>query len=311
MKAVLLFSGGLDSLLALKLVQAQGIDIVPVRISTPFLKREEIECVEPIDVPLGESYLELVKRPKHGYGKRMNPCIDCRIEMYKVAKRVMGEVGASFVVTGEVLDQRPMSQNYMALKLIEREAGLGGMVLRPLSAKLLEPTIAEIKGEVERDRLYGIRGRSRREQFELAKLFGVTRFKSPSGGCLLTDPSFSSRLKVLMDMNPGFGLKEVELLKVGRHFTFGGWLVVGRNEEENSEMEKLAGEGEVLLRVEGYPGPTALLMGGGVEVAARILARYSDAPKGAEVAVTVRDGRERRLVVKALKEEEVRRLMVL
>ena len=309
MKAVVLFSGGLDSMLALKLIQAQGIEAIPVRIATPFLKHEEVEWVKPIEVYLGEEYLKLVKRPKHGYGKHLNPCIDCRIEMYRVAKRIMEERGAEFVVTGEVLDQRPMSQNYQALKLMEREAGLEGLILRPLSAKVLEPTIVERKGLVKREMLYGIKGRSRRVQLELAKKFGLTEFKSPSGGCLLTDPSFSRRLKALMKHKPDFGIGDVELLKVGRHFMFEGWLVVGRNERENSRIEELAEEGDTLLSVEGYPGPTALLKGGGLELAARIVARYSDAPRGVPVTVSVK-GRGR-LTVIPMEDEELRKFMVL
>ena len=168
-------------MLALKLIQAQGIEAIPVRIATPFLKHEEVEWVKPIEVSLGEEYLELVKRPKHGYGKHLNPCIDCKIYFLKVAREIMEYVGAKGVATGEVIGQRPMSQRKSAMAIIEKKAKLRGKLLRPLCAKLLPPTEMEESGLIDREQLFDIKGRGRKRQLELAKQLGITDYKSPAG----------------------------------------------------------------------------------------------------------------------------------
>jgi tRNA U34 2-thiouridine synthase MnmA/TrmU len=203
--------------------------------------------------------------------------------MLKKAKAYMEESGSAFIVTGEVLGQRPMSQRRDAMRLIEREAGLEGFILRPLSAKVLPITIPEKEGWVDREKLLKIQGRSRKPQIELAGHYGIQDYPCPAGGCLLTDPGFAKRMKDLIVHNPDFSLNDVHLLKVGRHFRLfhGVKLVVGRNEEENQKIQTFAQGKDILLKVSGFPGPLSLLRGklneGAVETAAAITAHYGKA----------------------------------
>ncbi len=296
MKAIALLSGGLDSTLAARIVLEQGIELEALNFITVFCtctsKGETClasqKSVEALGIPLkvfnvSEEYLEVIKFPKHGYGSNMNPCIDCRIFMLKKAKAYMERSGASFIVTGEVLGQRPMSQRREAMKLIERESGLEGLILRPLSAKFLPPTIPEIEGWVDREKLLDIQGRSRKPQMQLAEQFGIRDYPCPAGGCLLTDPGFSKRLKDLMTHHPDFTINDVHLLKVGRHFRLSPdvKLIVGRRQDENQKIKTFARKEDILLKVNKIPGPLSLLRGrfkgDEVEKAASITARYCKA----------------------------------
>lgn len=217
MKALALLSGGLDSTLAVKLMLDQGIYVEAINFVTPFCLCRRSGCgayevAKRFNIPLkvvtvGLDYLRVVRKPKFGYGRGMNPCIDCRIFMLKKAKKYAKETGASFIFTGEVLDERPMSQHRKALEIIEKEAGLKGKILRPLSAKLLPQTEAEIKGWVDRTKLLGIRGRSRKKQIELAKKFGINDYPCPAGGCLLTYKEFANKLKELFNLKRKFPSK--------------------------------------------------------------------------------------------------------
>ncbi|MEM2759723.1 MAG: hypothetical protein QXU32_04645 [Nitrososphaerales archaeon] len=307
-KAVALLSGGLDSTLATRLMKEQGIDVKAVAIKTPFCDFDcghgcgfrVMEVAEKLGVELktfylGEEYLDMLKNPKHGYGSGMNPCIDCREMMFKVARNYMEEIDAKFVVTGEVLEQRPMSQNARALKLIEKESGLEGKVLRPLSAMHLAETEAERSGLVRREKLLSIRGRTRKMQIELAKRFGITDYPNSAGGCLLTDPQFARRTKDLFLHTEKPTLNDTELLKVGRHFRIANnaKLIVGRNKDENDIISSLALAHDLLLEVKDYKGPVALLRGSHDEdmmrIAASIVCRYSDARAGNECAVTIKN----------------------
>ncbi|MCX5714575.1 MAG: tRNA 4-thiouridine(8) synthase ThiI, partial [Candidatus Omnitrophica bacterium] len=236
-----------------------------------------------VSVNVAEEFLEIVKKPKHGYGSNMNPCIDCRILLFKKAKELMRQEGASFVITGEVLGQRPMSQMRRTMSLIEKEAQLTDLVLRPLSAKVLEPTLPEREGWVARDKLLAISGRGRKDQFALASALGVKDFPCPSGGCLLTDPEFSKRLRDLMQHNSGFTLNDISLLKLGRHFRLseGVKLIVGRDEKENENILNLAhAQDHLFMAAPDLAGPAAL--GRGVfneeliTSSCRIVARYCD-----------------------------------
>ena len=231
MKAITLLSGGLDSTLASKMVMDQGVELEAVNFLTVFCTcthRGESclasqKAVNRLGIPLrvfnvSDEYLDVVKHPKHGYGSHMNPCIDCRIFMLKKTQAYMKEIGASFIVTGEVLGQRPMSQRRDAMRLIEKEAELDGFILRPLSAKLLPATVPEKEGWVSREKLLDIQGRSRKPQMRLADHFGIQDYPCPAGGCLLTDPGFSMRLRDLALHEPDFSLNDVHLLKTGRHF---------------------------------------------------------------------------------------------
>jgi tRNA U34 2-thiouridine synthase MnmA/TrmU len=213
----------------------------------------------------------------------MNPCIDCRILLFKKARELMRQEGASFVITGEVLGQRPMSQMRATMRLIEKEAQLTDLVLRPLSAKVLEPTIPEKEGWVPREKLLGLSGRGRKEQFALAGAFGIKDFPCPSGGCLLTDPEFSKRLKDLMRHDHGFTLNDIALLKLGRHFRLdkAAKLIVGRDEEENNQLLNLVlPQDQVLMATPELAGPTAVGRGAFSDEltaqACRIVARYCD-----------------------------------
>ncbi len=306
-KAVALLSGGLDSTLAVKLMKEQGIDVKAVAIKTPFCDFDcghgcgfrVKEVAEKLGVELktfylGDEYLEMLKKPKHGYGSGMNPCIDCREMMFKVAKDYMNEIDAKFIITGEVLEQRPMSQNPRALKIIEQESGLEGKVLRPLSAKHLKETEAERTGLVKRENLLSIKGRTRKTQIELARNFGITDFPNAAGGCLLTDPQFARKVKDLFAHNEKPTLNDTELLKVGRHFRLdNAKLIVGRNKDENDLLSSLALPGDLLIEVRDHKGPVALLRGiyddNVTQLASSIVHRYSDAPNDEKCAVTIKN----------------------
>jgi tRNA U34 2-thiouridine synthase MnmA/TrmU len=209
-----------------------------------------------------DEYLEMFKNPKHGYGANINPCIDCKIFMLKKAKEYMAVAGASFLVTGEVLGERPMSQRKDALNIIEKQAGVRGILLRPLSAKLLPPTEPELSGAVDREKLLDIRGRSRKPQFALAEKFGIKEYPNPSGGCLLTDPGFTRRVKDLM-AHEGLTVEGLKLLKTGRHFRIGeaSKLVIGRDADENNDLEALALKDDICFRMRDRQGPFSILRG--------------------------------------------------
>ncbi len=306
-KAIALLSGGLDSTLAVLIMLREGVDVTAVTFLTHFgcditdsssCSRDPLPAAERFGFQvklchLADKFLEIVKNPKYGHGKNMNPCIDCRILMLKEAKALMEMIGADFVVTGEVLGQRPMSQRRECFPLIDREAGLEGLVLRPLSAKLLPPTIPEKQGLVNREHLYGIRGRSRKVQMALAEEFGLDDYPSPAGGCLLTDPIYSLRLQDLLQQNPDPSLKEINLLRIGRHFRLSPICkaIVGRNKQENEQILALAEETDTLMKVPGVGSPVTLLSGQGdtnaILLAASITGRYSDARDQTEVSVLV------------------------
>jgi tRNA-specific 2-thiouridylase len=302
--AVCLLSGGLDGALAAKLMLEQGIDVHGVHFILPFGRRGGPDADSPVRrvadslgidcevVRLGEEYVEIVRHPKHGYGANVNPCIDCRIHMLTKAGDLMRARGLDFVVTGEVVGQRPMSQRLDTMRRIEKESGLEGLVVRPLSAQILAPTKPETAGLLDRDSLLGIRGRSRRELLRLAQEKGVRGFSSPAGGCLLTDPGYARRVRDLLQYDM-FTLRDIDLLSLGRHFRLpnGAKLVVGRHKQDNDTLSELADERDSLLTTPDIPGPTAVLRGTGAaedeDMAARIVARYSDAPAGEKVRIRV------------------------
>ncbi len=300
-KAVALLSGGLDSTLAVRLILDQGVEVHALSFVTPLCtcnrkgRCEAKRVADGFDIPiritaLTDRFFALVRSPKHGYGSGMNPCLDCRILMFSRAKEYLQEIGADFVFTGEVLGQRPMSQHLRAMGIIDRESGLDGRVLRPLSAKLLPPTVPELQGIVQREALLGIRGRSRRPQMALAREYGLADYPCPAGGCRLTEPGFARRMRDLVTHSPDFDLNDVSLLKVGRHFRLSprAKAVVGRDEEENRRIRMLARSDDFLFEVEAWGSPLTLIRGetGGEEIrrAASITARYSDAP-GPHVSV--------------------------
>ncbi len=265
-KALVLFSGGLDSILAAKILQEQGIEVWGLTFTSPFFGSAQAEkAARQLGIKLKvvdffKEHLEIVKLPKYGYGKNMNPCIDCHLLMLKMAKKIMQKQSFNFIATGEVLGERPMSQNKQALKLIAQESGLKDYLLRPLSAKLLEPTIPENKGWVKREKLFDIKGRSRKKQMDLAKKWGIKQYPSPAGGCLLTDPQFSKKLKELLEKTKKLKKNDMELLKIGRHF----WqnkakIVIGRNEIENEKLKQLGSKKDIFIEMQNYTGPAGLI----------------------------------------------------
>jgi tRNA-specific 2-thiouridylase len=299
-KALGLLSGGLDSILAVELVRRQGVEVVAFNVKTPFCvpkkdgSSEAKQAADQLNVPLkvlcvDKDYLRMLRNPKYGYGKNMNPCIDCKIFMIRKAKKYAREIGASFIFTGEVLGERPKSQHYPALRIIEQDAGLKGKLLRPLSAKLLPETVAEKKGLVNRAKLLRIQGRSRKPQFQLAKEYGITYYPSPAGGCLLTCEEYSKKLKDLLNNKTRISMSDIALLRVGRHFRLGkNKIVVGRNEAENSLLTQLRAPNDFYFELPDIVGPTTILQGlksaKAVEWAAKLTAYYSDS-ETAEVKV--------------------------
>jgi tRNA-specific 2-thiouridylase len=302
MKALALFSGGLDSILAVKLIEEQGVDVGGVCFESPFFSAQKArQSARHIGFPLTtvditERMLAVVLSPKHGYGKGLNPCIDCHALMFRVAGEMMRGEGASFIISGEVVGQRPMSQNIRSLSTISRESGLGDLILRPLSAKRLPETLPEREGWVNREQLLGLSGRSRKPQIALAKRYGVEQYPSPAGGCLLTEAVFSRRLRDLIAASPTLLRRDLELLTQGRHFRIseGTKIVVGRNKRENEAISSLAKQKNTMLTMESFPGPTVLAIGDPsleeLKVMAAITASYSDAPPNQPAAVRMRRG---------------------
>lgn len=298
-KAVALLSGGLDSTLAVKLMIEQGIEVHALNFTSAFCtcnsggvkkggcKTESIRVAEEFGIQIkvmvkGLDYIEIVRKPRHGYGKGINPCVDCRIYMFKAAKTYMAEIGASFVITGEVLGQRPMSQRRDAFRVIERESGLAGLILRPLCAKHLEPTIPEINGLVDREKLLDIEGRSRAGQMALAEELSVNDYPCPSGGCLLTDKIFSKKVRDLLDHKQDVTKKDLVMLRSGRHFRYHGVkVIIGRDEADNVKIKSLIQPGETFVEPLDFPGPVALISStapnGALEFAAGLMLKYAQA----------------------------------
>ncbi len=344
-KGVGLLSGGLDSTLAVRIILEQGIDVTALHFRTGFsyFERDLLVgrgAVEPSDaekaaellgvdveiINVSADYLPVVLRPRYGYGSGMNPCVDCRIFLLRQAKAWMEERGYHFIFTGEVVGQRPKSQMRPTLNTVERESGLSGYLLRPLSARLLEPTVPERRGWVDREKLYGISGRGRKEQIALAKQFGISDYPQPSGGCCyLIDRTYARRLRDFLahEGDAALTYESAQLLAIGRHLRLpsGRKVVVGRHQQEN-EYLKRCGVAGVLLTTVDHPGPTTLLLGrpapGEIELGARITAGYSDGRGEPAVRVEVyRDGRGKRegspsrsLIVEPMLKEAARELMV-
>jgi len=297
-----LVSGGLDSILAALVLRRAGVEVEGVSFTTPFFNAEAARrAAKAHDLPLtvlevGEEHLAtVVKKPRYGYGANMNPCVDCHAFMLKKAGRLMAEMGFDFLFTGEVLGQRPMSQNKQALVTVAKASGLPDKVLRPLSAKLLPVTPMEEAGLVDRELLLDLSGRGRKPQMALADQFGVRDYPSPAGGCLLTEPGFSRRLKDLLHYRPQAGLDEVKLLKYGRHLRLSpeSKLVVGRNEAENKILGAMTPPGAISLAARGLPGPLGLFFGPAgpdLELAAEVVAGYGKAPAGRTVPVETAGG---------------------
>jgi tRNA U34 2-thiouridine synthase MnmA/TrmU len=321
MKAVGLFSGGLDSILAIKLVQNQGIDVIAVAFRSPFFiaseeKKKKLEKIAKREgfkihfIEFGTDYLNLVRKPKHGHGKNINPCIDCHAFMIKKATAYAKKIGAKFLFTGEVLDERPMSQNRKSLDIVAEESGLSGKLLRPLSAKLLPETEAEKKGWIDREKLTGIRGRGRKPQFRLAKEFKIDKFETPGGGCLLTFEVYANKLKDLFKNKKKISWDEVILLKSGRHFRHkDNKIIVGRHKADNEQLKKLKKKSDIMLEAKGVMGPVTLLQGKAgkkiIELAARFTARYADATGNKIIVKYGKEKMNKEMIVDQVSEKEI------
>jgi len=331
--AIALFSGGLDSALAILLMLRQNIEVTALTFMThfgcdlgdrsscgsnPYPAAEKFGFNVKL-MQLGRKFIDIVEKPQFGYGREMNICVDCRILMLREAKVLMDMINADFIITGEVLGQRPFSQVKDKIHLVEREAALTGKLLRPLSAKLLRPTEPELSGLVDREQLEGISGRSRKRQMELAEQFGLEDYPSPAGGCLLTDHSYSNRLRDLLAHNERLTFDDLNLLRVGRHFRLDSKtkIIVGRNEKENRQIMGLKRDHHCLLEVTDVGSPITLLIGDlsepNLTMAGAITARYTSARHQARVAVSVKrpaEGTEDLLSVTPARDEELAPLAI-
>jgi len=318
-KALALLSGGLDSTLAVKVMLDQGVEVEALNFTSPFCtctgknagcKSEAVRVAEEFNIPIkvmhkGLDYLEVVRNPVHGYGKGLNPCIDCRIFLLRKAGEYMAESGADFIITGEVLGQRPMSQRRDTLRIIERESGLEGLLLRPLSAQHFPPTKPELEGWVDRNKLLAIQGRSRKEQMRIAEELDVRNYPCPAGGCLLTETAFAPKVRDIFDHCDLLNIRDFRLLKIGRHFRLGPKtkVIIGRDEADNSLLEHNIQQGEVQLRWLDGGSPLGMVTGvvddALIAFAARLLLRYTRAEPGQDCRIkAVKDGSETLLTIR-------------
>lgn len=327
-KAVGMISGGLDSILAAKVVKDLGVEVHGVYFAMPWGccdKTTALEAATQIGISfivlqLDERYLEMVRKPRHGYGSAMNPCVDCRIHMFSRAGQYMRHIGADFVFTGEVLGQRPMSQMRHSMKSIEKGAGLEGRLLRPLSAHLLEPTIPETEGLIDRNRLLGLSGRSRKDQIEMAGGLNITAYNQPAGGCLLTDKNFAARMKDTL--KHGYrNFRETIALKWGRHFRLSPEFkaILGRDEEENETLIRHAHPDDHVMKMSDDRGPTLILKGYNLApeilaTAAGLIQKFSRLKDQAPVEMNYWQCRNkndvRRVVARAIDEPEIERIRI-
>ncbi|MGB9742522.1 MAG: tRNA 4-thiouridine(8) synthase ThiI [candidate division WOR-3 bacterium] len=321
-KAVGLFSGSLDSILAFKLITEQRIAAVALNFKLPFpvigrvptddqlQELAKLLNITLVSITAGDEYLELVRTPKFGYIRELAPCIDCMAYMLRHAKTLMNEIHADFVFTGEVLGQRFISQSKRTMKLLEKTVGLEGKILRPLSAKILEPTIPELTGLIRRERLLDFHGRNRRRQIRLAREFGIVDYPTPGAGCLLTDPNFAARCQDAIDHGQFQTIDEIQILHYGRHFRLASKakVIAGRNEEENRTLESLARSNDLIFQPVETVGPVVILRTAkptkkDMEIAARICARYCDHNNGKPVKIA--GSNDTRYSVKPFNDEEL------
>ena len=299
-RALGLCSGGLDSMLAGLILRDQGIIVEWITFETPFFssararKASHLTGIPLMVKSITSDYLEMLKNPPGGYGKYMNPCLDCHSMMFRLAGEIMNERGFDFLFSGEVLGQRPMSQARPSLRYVEKHSGFDGYILRPLCAKRLPETIPEKQGLVNREQLLDLAGRSRKPQIKLANTFGIKEYPTPAGGCLLTDKGFSRRLKDFFDHQATWTENELYLLRFGRHLRVdeNTKIIIGRTQDDNQNILNYHDPAaDTILKVKDYPGPITLVPRGDsremLTLAASICAGYSKAPGLVPVEVSV------------------------
>jgi tRNA U34 2-thiouridine synthase MnmA/TrmU len=309
-------------MLAAELIRRQNIDVLCLTFTTPFFSAEKAQAAaRQINLPLAveditDKHLKMLKSPRYGYGKNMNPCIDCHILMLQEAGKKMVETGADFILTGEVLGQRPMSQGKQSLHVVAKNSGFPDYILRPLSAQLLEPTKAEKEGKVDRSLLLSIQGRGRKEQMQMAADFGISNYAPPAGGCLLTDPMFTRRLRDLFSHQEDYDIHDLDLLKYGRHFRADdqGKIIVGRNNLDNEKLRGLSTDDDLVLFMADFPGPHVVVPHGNealLPLAASLCVRYSDAPADLEANVICQHKNSSRTIkAKAAAKEDCERWII-
>ncbi len=322
-KAIVLFSGGLDSILAVKLLQEQKIEVIGIHFTSPMFCKPIVNEAKQLKIKIVEidlcsetqikEFISMIRKPRFGYGSAINPCVDCHLLMLRKAKQLMEKLKADFVATGEVLDERPMSQTREKLGLIELESGLHGKLLRPLSAKLLPETIPEQKKLVDRNKLLGIHGRQRIMQLELAKKWNLV-YPAPGGGCLFCEKEFAIKMRDLLRYKQDITKKDLELLKIGRHFRVGeSKIIVGRNENENKKILELA-EDEWLFEPKNIPGPVVLLERATektIKLSAGLAVLFSDAKQEKKIEVNYRHGKlNKSIIISPLKQKEAEKYRI-
>ncbi|RJX29820.1 MAG: thiamine biosynthesis protein [Desulfurivibrio sp.] len=314
--AIALFSGGLDSILACRVVAAQGVRVRAIKFVTPFFDHDLLAATgqyskkikEKYDIEVDirditDPYLDMLHDPPHGFGKHFNPCIDCKILMLSEARKLLAEHHASLIITGEVVGQRPMSQRKDTLRVIERDSGTDSLLLRPLCARSQKPTAAELSGIIDRERLPYCSGRGRAKQIELAASFGISDYPNPAGGCVLTDPNLARRVRMLYRQKGLVNRDNVLFLLVGRQFRLphGGWLAIGRSQEENAVVQQLRRPGDLLLTLTDRPGPTALLRYAAhpedINLSAALVVRYGRKIPGGPLAAEVQVSRDQQVTL--------------
>ncbi len=323
-RALGLCSGGLDSMLAGLVLRKNGIEVEWITFETPFFSAAKARNASrmtgiPLTVkPIYPIYIEMLKNPPAGYGKYMNPCMDCHALMFRLAGEVMQEKEFDFLFSGEVLGQRPMSQNKTSLRYVEKHSGYDGYIVRPLSGKNLPETIPEKEGLLDRDILLDFKGRGRKAQIKLAAEFGITEYPAPAGGCLLTDKGYTNRLRDLFEHQENCTEEELHLLKFGRHYRLNpqSKLIVGRTQSDNENILKYHHpKRDIVLDVKDFPSPIGLIPHGAekdsIQLGASICTGHSKAPKLAPVKVLVKTGRKKRTIkVIALQPDDVRKLLI-
>lgn len=324
-KALAMVSGGLDSILAAKLIKEQGIEVIGICFKSYFFSEESAKrMTKQIDIPLvvvdfSKEHMDMVKNPKHGWGKNINPCIDCHSMMMRYSGKLLEEYNADFIITGEVLNQRPMSQNKQALNIVKKESGFANKILRPLCAKNLEITEMESSGLVDREKLLNISGRSRKPQMELAEKWGITEYPSPAGGCKLTEPNYAVRLKEMLNQKEDLTENEIELLRYGRHFRINdnSKVIAARTGEEVEIIQKYIDKNYVAFHTVKFSGSLVVINGEAnneaIELAARIAARYSKGKDQESVEIKYGNYGEKFdniITVKPIDDEELKKYLI-